>query len=316
MIVIVLLALVVTFAFLFVVVWTYFFNIDEKMLARMTEVCKKALELGHYRKAKNILWFLSRKDKNIEIKYQLGLSQLALKEYKKARDTFEAILRVEKMHAKSLTRLAEIECIEKHYEKALECYICSIKLNARNVENFIGIADIYFVNRDFSKALEVYQKALELEPENDKIKLSILKCKAELCEVGGEIDCKSVIEEYTQSQEIEDVPEFNKEIAKVYAKSGDIRTAQEYCEKMLSYKKNDVETLQMLGLLMLLKQDFEAAKSYLTQAFSADPRNPETHNILSYVISQQVDNTPVRVSRMEYYNLVKEYLNGEKDNNS
>ena len=314
MIVITLVALVITFAFLFVIVWNYFFNLDEKKLKAITEECKKALEVGNYQKARNVLWVLSQKDKSIEVKYQLGLSELALKDYKKAKATFEAILKVNKQHANSLTRLAEIEYIDKHYDKALQFYLDSIKINARNVENFIGIADIYFVNREYAKAMEVYQKALELDLDNTNIKLSILKCKTELCEIGGEIDCKALIEEYMQSGELKDVPEFNREIAKVYAKAGEINTAKEYYEKMLAYKKDDIETLRMLGLLMLLKQDFEAAKSYLTQAFTLDPKNPEIHNILSYVVCQQVDNIPVRVCRMEYYNLVKEYLNGEKGN--
>ena len=52
MIVVVLLALIVTFAFLFVLVWTFFFNFDEKLLGKISEICKKALELGNYKKAK------------------------------------------------------------------------------------------------------------------------------------------------------------------------------------------------------------------------------------------------------------------------
>lgn len=310
MIIIVLISLFVLFAIAFAIIWFMFFNLDAKTCERLAKTCKKSLETGHYKKAQDLLWILSRKDKNIEIKYQLGVSQLALKEYKKARATFESILKVDKKHAPSLTKMAKLERIEKKYEKALEYYLLSIKIDARNVENFIGIAEIYFENKEYEKALEIYQKAMELIPDEPSIQLSILKCKTELCEIGGELDCQSVVEEFLNNNELsEKLPEYHREIAKVYAKSGDLSKSKEYCEKMLKDKPNDIETLRMMGLLMLLKQDFDSAKSYLTKAFSIDPKSVETHNILSYVVCHQVENTTVRACRLEYYNLVKEYLN-------
>lgn len=316
MIIVILGTLFILFAVVFAVVWFLFFNLDDATCERIAKLCKKLIELGHYKRAKDLLWLLSRKDKSIDVKYHLGLSEMALENYKKAATTFKSILKIDKQHAPSLTCLAKIEFIEKRYEKAFEYYLLSMKIDAKNVENFIGIAKIYFINREYEKALEVYEKASELSPENTEIATEILSCKTELYEAGGDIDCDTLLKEFDNLIENhEDIPDLHGKMAKIYAKSGNLSKAEEYCKIMLDSDAKDLESLKMMGLLMLLQQNFDAAKEYLTKAFSINPKDAETHNILSYIVCQQVDNTPVRVCRMEYYNLVKEYLKKDEEEN-
>ncbi|MCQ2789562.1 MAG: tetratricopeptide repeat protein [bacterium] len=301
--------LLVVFSFLWIGIWFWFFRIDDVKLKKLSEIGKQAFDAGHFKKAKAIFAKIMKKDKSLELKYKMGVSMLELNELKQARSCFEAILGVNPNHVMSILKLGEVEKRDRNYAKALEYFTLALKKDPKNVTNYINVAEIYYLNQEYQKAIEVYEKASEIDPECPEVILGLLSCKTELCNLDSEYVCDSLIEEYEKVEAlVERLPKYHFEVAKTHAKSGNVKKAIDHCKKSVENNPNDFESYRLLGLLMLIRQDYDAAKDALTKAIEICPDSKETHNILSYVMCQQMEGLPFQACRLEYYDLIKGML--------
>lgn len=301
--------MILIFSIAWFCVWFWFFRIDQKTLLKMADLGRKAFTKGHYKKAKELFQKIVKRESGFDVKYKLGISQMKLGEFKGAKLCFEEILKKEPKNVDALIKLAAIYLEEKNYEKAFDYYKQVLTFQHNNLESILGIAMIYFENMDFKNALDVFERAKDLSPDDEKISIAILKCRSELCDMDDKVEITKILDDYMKIGRVaENIPEYHVAVAKTFAKTGNINDALAHCERSIELNPKDIEARQLLGLIQLIKQDFEGAKDTLNMALSYNPNDKETHNILSYVVCQQIDDCPLQKCRKEYYNLIKDYL--------
>lgn len=293
----------------FFLLWLWFFKEDKAPTENFYKQALKAFDAGDYKTAKELFLQISNLESNTDAKYKLGICCLKLKEYDEAKSYFEAVLKKVPKNSEALVHLAEVLQLQGNYDEAIELFNKLAKQDPKNPQNLINISNVYYDQSDFNKALETLEEANKKSPNDTKVLFSIVKCKNQLCDIENDEECKNILDEYIKLAENKDLPdEFNLAIAKAYAINGETDMAIEYCQKAISLKSEDMEAYQLLGLVQLIKLDFDKAKSNLTIALNFQPNNKETHNIFSYLFCKQVDDCPLQECREKYYKLVKKYL--------
>lgn len=301
--------ILIMFSALWLIVWGWFFRISKKTVIRFRDIGKKAFEKGNYKKAKELLIRATEKENNPDLKYKLAVSHLNLKEYASAQVIFEELLKATPGNIDIMLKLAL--CLEKQkkYAEAIDVYIQILNKQPKDINCLLKLAANYFELEDYNKSAETLSKINELDPENKTAKILSLKCQGELCDPDNEEECQNIVNQYLAfSNNNEITPDFNIGLAKIYAKNGDLTNALTTCKKALENNAEDVKAYQLLGLIQLIKQDFEGAKGTLNLALGFEPKNEETHNLFSYVLCQQVDGCPLTKCREKYYKLIEKYL--------
>lgn len=297
------------FSFVFFLIWVWFFKEDKEPVENFYKLALKAFEAGDYKKAKELFLQISNLDSNIDAKYKLGITCLKLKEYDDAKSYLEAVVKKNPKNKDAINKLAEVLQLQGDYDEAINILGKVAKQDPKNPENAINMSDVYFNKGEFEKALEILESAKKNSPDNTGILFAIAKCKNQLLNIENDEECKNILDEYIKLAGRKDLPdEFNITIAKAYAINGEVEKATEYCQKAISLKSEDMEAYRLLGLIQLVKMDFDGAKSNLTIALNIQPNNQETHNIFSYLFCKQVDDCPLKECREKYYKLVKKYL--------
>lgn len=301
--------IIVVFSLVFFLIWLWFFKEDKKPVENFLKLALKAFEAGDYKKAKALFLQEPKLNSNIDLKYKLGISYLKLGEYEEAKVCFEEILRKSPKNKEALNSLAQVLKLQGNYEEAIAIFEKLAKENPKQVDGDLNISSVYQVQGDFEKALSILEETNKKFPDNSKVLFEIAKCKSKMCDLENDEACKEMLEEFVKLSNRQDLPnEFHISIAKAYAINGEVEKSSESCQKAISLDSENMEAYQLLGLIQLVQQDFDKAKSNLTIALNFQPSNKETHNIFSYLFCKQVDDCPLQECREKYYKLVKKYL--------
>ncbi len=302
--------ILILFSVIFFLIWLWFFKENTKSVENFYKLAIKAFESGNYRKAKAFFLQDSKINLNIDAKLKLGISHMKLEEYEDAKACFESVLKKSPKNLDALINLAKVISSEGNYDEAIQLFNKVAEIDLKNSsQNTINICNVYFSKGDYEKALELLNEAKNKNPDDVDIQFNIIKLKSKMCNIENDEECKQILDEYIKLSNSEKLPsDFSIAIAKAYAINGDSQKAFEYCQKAISLNPEDVEAYQLLGLIQLLMQDFDKAKSNLTIALNIQPSNKETHNIFSYLFCKQVDDCPLQECREKYYKLVKKYL--------
>lgn len=301
--------ILILFSLLWLIMWGWFYKVDKSTLARLQRVAQKAFDKGNYDKAKKLFQKSLRGNNDPSMKYKLALSQLNLKEYKSAQSTLEELLKVSPADEDILMSLAKTLELQKLYDESLDVCTKIVSQNPRNIDCLLNIAKIHLVKKDPQKCLEYLEQIKVLAPDSNKANLLSLQCRASICNVEDEGEYAELISDYLGSSENSELTsDFHFAFAKVYARNGDMLNSMTVCKKAIELNAEDVEAYQLMGLIQLLNNDFDAAKNTLNLALGFEPKNKETHNIFSYVLCQQVDNCPLQVCREKYYKLIEKYM--------
>jgi len=301
--------ILIVFSIVWVLVWFWFFKPNETPGENFYKLADKAFESGDYKTAKELLLQIANINSNPDAKYKLGISFLKLKEYDDAKGCFEQLLKKSPKNLDFLSNLAQVFQLQKKYDEALDIYNKITSQTPKSEDGPVNIARVYYEKGDFSNALQALEKAKENSPDSSQILFSIIKCKSKMCNMDNDDECKQILDEYIKIANRNDLPaEFYTTIAKTYAMNGETDKTLEYCQRAISLNSEDIEAYQLLGLIQLIKDDIEGAKSNLTMALSFQPNNKESHNIFSYVLCQEVTSCSVAKCRENYYKLIKKHL--------
>lgn len=301
--------ILIVFSLVFFLIWLWFFKESKEPVENFYKLALKAFEAGDYKKAKELFSQDPKLDSNMDAKYKLGVAYLKLKEYEEAKGCFEAVLRKSPKNKDALYNLAQVLQAQGDYEEAINVFNKLAKEDPKSNEGALNISNVHVAQGDFEKALDILENAKKNSPDDSKLLFAIAKCKSKMCDVENDEACKELLEEFIKLSNRQDLPnEFHIALAKAYAINGEADKALEACQKAISLKSEDMEAYQLLGLIQLIQQDYEKAKSNLTIALNFQPNNKETHNIFSYLFCKQVDDCPLQECREKYYKLVKKYL--------
>lgn len=265
-----------------------------------------ALGKQDYSKARNLfLSALAKHTEFVEAKYNLGLSYLGLEEYEEAKEYFQAVLAEIPNDFHSLFNLALVCQLDEEYDEALELYQKAILADPQDVDCFLNIAVIYFEKQEYQKSLEFLNMAKEIAPNKIEILYTIARCKDEMCTYEKDEEVDAVLAEYEALLERTDLPsDFNMSLAKVYAKAGRVINALERCSIVIEEDYFNDEAHRLLGLLLIIRNDFENARRSIQRAVDVEPDDPENYNLLAYTYFGQKNEEDFKKMKAKYKNIL------------
>lgn len=297
------------FSIIWFCVWFWFFKGSKSFSNKVRKALDTYLEKGNYVKAKNLLLRMPDLATNPDNKCKLGITHLKLNEYDEAKACFEQVLKTSPKNFDALFNLAQVLHSQKKYDEALDLYMKAANEQDKDINCPLNIGLIYYDQGNYSKALETLEKAKELSPDNVQVLFSIAKCKNELCNFDNEEEVNKLINEYIKLDGCADLPaDFNISLAKLYAKTGEIDKALEYCQNAVDANGEDIEAFRLLGLIQLINREFSNAKGSLSAALNFQTDSAETHNLFSYLFCSHEEGCALQKCRQKYYELIKKHL--------
>lgn len=305
------LLILISFSIVLATVWAWFFKNEKAFCEKLYVAGIKAYDEQKYQKAKT---FFSKINQVMptykDATYRLGLTFFELKEYAQAIASFDSILKSSPKNFDALLHLAICFQALEQYVKAAEAYNKALKENAKSGDCLFGLGFICYKEQKYQEAIDFFTQAEETYADKVKLAFYINKCRDEMTVYDEDSQGLAIIEGYLKIAEEPNLPkEFNISFATAYAKTGLIPEATQYCKKALAENPEDVETYRLMGLLQLVQQDFSSTKNTISTALHLQPGNKELHNILSYVLCQQIDHCELQNCREKYYELIKNFLN-------
>ena len=291
-------------------VWLWYLSSVTNIVERFSNVAFKAFDRENYNKAVALLLRALKSKKNSKAALLLlGQSYIGLKDYQKAKETFENLLKLNPKDFDTLFNYAQVLQAENKYTEANEFYNKALIENPKSIDCYYNLGVVAFKGGAYEKALESFYKAQELAPERIDVSFYIVKCKDEMCSYETLEDGQSIIDEYLELAEQPKLPpSYGVDLAKAYAKNGQSEEAFEGCKNALKSNDKDIEAYKLMGLLQLLKNDSPEAKNMLSIAIGLDIRDEEAHNILSYVLCQHDDRCIVDTCRQKYHETIKKLI--------
>lgn len=301
--------ILIVFSSIWLLVWLWFFSTEKNRTENAYKAGETAIELGDYEKAKELLLQVKDAKNAPDVNYKLGLVYLNLKEYDEARLCFEQNLKASPKNFDAMFNLAEILQMQNKNDEALKLYEDALEGNKENIECYLNIARLYSKQGNHEKALDMLKGAKTIAPDNVLILFAIAKSKGELCDPDNIEVYQAIIDEYIQLVGITQLPEgFDISLAILYAKSGQIDKALEYCQNAINANDEDIEAYKLLGLIKLIQKNYSEAKNNLSIVLNFQPNNVEAHNIFSYLLCGNGDDCAIKKCRNNYFKLIKKYL--------
>jgi len=304
------LLILIGFSIILAVVWAWFFKNERAFCEKLYSAGVKAFEELKFQKAKTFFSKINSINPSYkDVTYKLGLTCFELLEYDKATTYFESVIKITPKNFDALFHLALSFQLQELYDKAEEAYKKALKENEKSGDCLFGLGFICYKQTKYKEAIEFFENAKETFADKVKLDFYINKCHDELTTYDEDSQSAKIIEEYLKIANEPKLPkEFNISLAFAYAKTGQIPQALEYCKKSLLENPEDIESYKLLGLIQLVQQDYVATKSTISTALHLQPNNKELHNILSYVLCQQIDNCELQDCRNKYHELIKNFL--------
>lgn len=134
----------------------------------------KASSQGHQRLALEILQKLKKEHpERVDIKYNIALIYLKMKNLNKAKNLIEGIL--DNNDDKFYSLMAKINKLEKKYDLSIKHIDKALHLKPENAFYLSELASIYALKKDFPKAIEFYKKSLAIDSEQELIQLKLVR---------------------------------------------------------------------------------------------------------------------------------------------
>lgn len=266
----------------------------------------EALKKEDYKKASDFfIKTLKKKEDFTEAKYNLGLAYLGLEEYEKAREFFEEVLEETPDDFNTIFNLALVCQWDEDFDKALELYQKALFIDTQDIDCYLNISVIHFDKNEYEKALEYANLAKDISPSKIEILYTIARCKDEMCNYDKDAEVEPVLQAYEEILERNDLPEdFYFCLAKAYAKAGRITESAEQCYIAIEKDYFNDEAYRLLGVLQILKGEYDFARKTVNKAIEVEPDVPESYNILSYTFLGEKNIDEFNKIKLKYKNIL------------
>ena len=102
---------------------------------------------------------------NASVFNKIGICQLMMHSYKKAKKSFERAIKSDRKHADAYNNLGVIYYQAHSYNAAIRQYEKAISLRNDAASYYSNMGAAYFGKKQFDKAIQSYSKAMELDPD-------------------------------------------------------------------------------------------------------------------------------------------------------
>ena len=144
---------------------------------------------------------------------KMGLAELRLARYENARKDFEKALKMDHNFSDAVGNLGATYYLQKEYGKAIKWCRKAIKMRPDVASFHNNLANAYFSRKEYDKAVQEFARALELDPDI--------------------LERRSSTGIQAQIIGAEDRARYSYELARVYARAGDLDRALRYLRKAL-----------------------------------------------------------------------------------
>lgn len=199
--------------------------------------------------------------KNVQARYLLALIYSTQKDYNRAAQEYESILKsfaqAEPENVEIYGYLAQLYYSQKQYQKAIQQFEAVLLLDPQNTEVMFLLGALHLESGQEDKAIELFKRTIALDPEHDSCLNSLGYVYAErgknLDEAQHLIERALAIDENNAA--------YLDSLGWVYYKKGEYQTALTYLYKASAMLKDPV-IYEHIGDTYLKMHDAEKAKQY------------------------------------------------------
>ena len=311
----IILILLLLFIITFVFIWSWFFRNEQLFCEKLYVLGGDALNAKNYKRARHYFYkIITTISDYKDTAFKISICYIELQKYEDAEIYLKQVVKADPKDFIAIYMLAQTLVKQNKAEEAQAAYKDGLKVDPQSLECNKELGILIYSQKDFKNALAYLTTAKDLlnrqEPEKElrqknEITYYILRCEDELCDDENIEQRVDIINKYIEIGNFGDVPrEFDFVVAKAYSKIEKLEEVEKYCNRALKFNPENIEGYKLLSVLQLVKKDYTAAKSTLTEALVLQPKNNELHEIMSYIVCHKVENCNISRCRKKYFELV------------
>ena len=228
---------------------------------------------------------LENQKKKYDTHFFKAIKAKSLEEYDKAIDGFNECIKINKNNPTPYYELALIGIINNNYNLSKEKIKKAIELDSKNKWYLLLYADLLFKQQDFFNAAIQYKKLIVLDPENEELYFKLSEVYIYNNKIKKAIQ---VYDDLERKRGIDKMLSMQKQ--KLYRQINDIDGAIDELQKTLKNFPNDIEVIEILAELYLLKDQKEKAFSLFKKLSLISPNNCRVHLTLADYYRENEEN--------------------------
>lgn len=108
---------------------------------------------------------LAKKPNSASMNNKMGMAELMMLRFPKARKAFERALKVDPQYAEAMNNLGVVYYMQSNYKNAIKHYLRAVAARPDNASFYSNLGTAYFARKNFEQASLAYARAQELDPE-------------------------------------------------------------------------------------------------------------------------------------------------------
>ncbi len=108
---------------------------------------------------------LDRRPSSASLWNKMGMAELMMVRFPRARKAFERALKVNPQYAEAMNNLGVVYYMQSNYKNAIKHYLKAVAARPDNASFYSNLGTAYFARKNFEQASLAYARAQELDPE-------------------------------------------------------------------------------------------------------------------------------------------------------
>ena len=238
---------------------------------------------------KNLLYLSKTFGDDSGIFYNLGIVYEKLKNFKKAKESYQKAIEIEPDAIDAIYNLGLV-CTElKEYETAIKCFERVISTDNQDSNSYFNLGLVYFKMQDYANALDYFQKTVDINDEDIYAHFYIGNI---LKELGDNEGAKSKFEKVLDISPDYSWAYFN--LASINYEEQDINSALDNLANTIDLNPVDIEAYKIYVKLLTSIGDYAGADEVINQAIDNCGEIGDLYYIAGKIAQYSEDNERYR----------------------
>ncbi len=219
---------------------------------------------------------------SVQILLRMGISQLRMEQVEQALEAFEKASRLDAADPRARFLLGVLYTNMERFEEASDQYAQILTQDPQHLGALSQLADLYILQERLQEGLAVYERLLQEKPDSPvaHFNAGVLYAKSQQWEES--------IKHMGKAVELEPAYlEARLGLAVSLELAGYPDRAREEFQRALELEPVNTQLIQYLARLSYRLGDLEGAEQWLTRYLSFQPRDPNGHLELAYILIEQ-----------------------------
>jgi tetratricopeptide (TPR) repeat protein len=242
-----------------------------------------ARTLPHWRSSR-ALWerALAVTERNWIAHNNLGLVYLERRETERAREHFEAALRVRPSFVQARYNLGQVQELDGEFPQAIETYRAALQTRPGHPETLVRLAVLARAQGENEQAIELFDQGIQANPTNAPLWVGLARLLLETGDVDRAANCAASALKLERS-----LPDAHVVLAEVALRRGEPELAAEHLERAEALAPATAETHTLRGRLSHARNDLAGARAHFEQAILLDPETVRARYDLGLILLNQ-----------------------------